>query len=149
MLWEVIGKDPTRPEAYCKLWNIYIKEKKFDKCIDLCEKAFLSENAIDENEYMYENNNHRTLIIILNTKVAMKAECYVISLQKLQYQYSINTTQPILLYYYGKYICLCKDITIRNHFLCSGIGALFEALRSCHKSRYGKIYVRIINCSIG
>jgi hypothetical protein len=59
--------------------------------------------------------------------------------QKLQYQYIVNTSQPILLYYYGKYICLCDTEDIRSHFLPSGISALSEALRSCYPLRHDKI----------
>ena len=53
LLWELIAKYPNRPEAYCKLWTIYIKEKKIDKCLDICERLFLDGSEFDDNEYMY------------------------------------------------------------------------------------------------
>ena len=51
-LWELMAKDPNRPEAYCKLWSIYIKENKIDKCLDICERLFLDGSEFDDNEYM-------------------------------------------------------------------------------------------------
>ena len=53
VLWELIAKDENRPEAYLKLSTIYIREKKVDKCLDLCERLFLDGNEFDANEYMY------------------------------------------------------------------------------------------------
>ncbi len=53
ILWELIYKDSNRPEAYCKLWTIYIREKKIDKCLDICERLFLDGNEFDDNEYMF------------------------------------------------------------------------------------------------
>eukprot|EP00826_Nyctotherus_ovalis_P060584 TRINITY_DN8518_c0_g1_i15.p1 TRINITY_DN8518_c0_g1~~TRINITY_DN8518_c0_g1_i15.p1 ORF type:complete len:401 (-),score=114.54 TRINITY_DN8518_c0_g1_i15:214-1416(-) len=66
---------------------------------------------------------------------------YPMAFQKLQYQYVMNTSQPILLYYYGKYICLCETEEIRRHFLASGISSLSEAMRSCYSGRHDKIRV--------
>ena len=51
----------------------------------------------------------------------------------------MNTSQPILLYYYGKYICLCDTEDIRSHFLASAISALSEAMRSCYRLKHDKI----------
>ncbi len=53
LLWELIGKDVNRPEAYCKLWRIYVKEKKYDKCLDICERLFLDGTEFDDDTYMY------------------------------------------------------------------------------------------------
>ncbi len=88
---------------------------------------------------------HRTAIVLLNAKSAMLGKYYLLAYQKLQYQYVLNTSQPIILYYYGKYICACTDETIRKHFICSGISALQECLRSCYSSRHGKIAVSIFS----
>ena len=52
VLWELIAKDENRPEAYLKLCTIYLREKKIDKCLDLCERLFLDGNEFDANEYM-------------------------------------------------------------------------------------------------
>lgn len=48
---ELIAKEPNRPEAYCKLWTIYWKEKNLEKCIEISEKLFLEGSEFDENEY--------------------------------------------------------------------------------------------------
>lgn len=71
----------------------------------------------------------------------MMKKNYLMAFQKLQYQYVMNTSQPILLYYYGKYICLCETEEIRSHFLASGISSLSEAMRSCYSARHDKIRV--------
>jgi len=137
ILWELISKDPNRPEAYFKLWTIYSRERKTEKCLDICERLFLDANEYDENEYM-------TAIILLNSKSAMLGKYFLLALQKLQYQYALSTVQPILLYYYGKYIIQSGDERIQKHFISSGISSLQECIRSCHISRHGKIYVFFI-----
>ncbi len=53
LLWELIGKNTNRPEAYCKLWSIYSKEGKMDKCLDICERLFLDGTEFDDDTYMY------------------------------------------------------------------------------------------------
>ncbi len=78
--------------------------------------------------------------MLLNAKSAMMGRHYLLAYQKLQYQYVLNTSQPILLYYYGKYICECDNELIRRHFQGSAISALQECLRSCHESRHGKVF---------
>lgn len=52
LLWELIAKDPCRPEAYCKLWKIYTAEKKYDRCLEICERLFLEGSEFDDNEYV-------------------------------------------------------------------------------------------------
>jgi len=51
LLWELIAKDPNRPEAYCKLWKIYTMEKKYDRCLEICERLFLEGTEFEDNEY--------------------------------------------------------------------------------------------------
>lgn len=53
MLWQLIGKNPSRPEAHFKLWAIYVQEKKYEKCMSLCDSMFFNASEIDDNEYMY------------------------------------------------------------------------------------------------
>ena len=103
----------------------------------------MSQNLMIMNTCILFYINNRTAIVLLNAKSALTKKNYLVAYQKIQYQYVINSNQPILLYYYGKYICSCDDQKILNEFLSSGISALSEALRSCHPSRQGKIYVRI------
>lgn len=52
-LWELISKNPNKPEAYFKLWAIYLKEKKIEKCIDICERLFIEISEFTEKEYAY------------------------------------------------------------------------------------------------
>jgi len=52
MLWQLITDYPSKPEAYLKLWSIYIKENKYEKCMSLCENILLNVNDIEDNEYM-------------------------------------------------------------------------------------------------
>jgi len=52
ILWELIVKDPNRPEAYCKLWKIYMSEKKYDKCLEVCSRLFLEGTEFEDSEYM-------------------------------------------------------------------------------------------------
>ena len=72
----------------------------------------------------------------------------LIAFQKLQYQYTIQTDMPILLYYYGKYIAQSGNATLRKHFLGSALSSLQECIRSCLPSRQGKIYVQIVKISL-
>ena len=51
-LWELINKNPNKPEAYCRLWTVYLKEKKLDKCIDISERLFIDGSEFAEKEYM-------------------------------------------------------------------------------------------------
>ena len=52
MLWQLIEKNPTKPEAYLKLLSIYMKEGKYEKCMGLCERILISSVDIHETEYM-------------------------------------------------------------------------------------------------
>ena len=51
-LWELINRDSDRPEAYFQLWRIYMNENKIDKCMDLCERAFLNIGEENNDEYL-------------------------------------------------------------------------------------------------
>ena len=53
LLWELIAKDPNRPEAYFKLCKIYMNENKTEKCLEICERLFLDVTEFDDNEYVY------------------------------------------------------------------------------------------------
>ena len=84
----------------------------------------------------------RTVIVLTYAKSYFLGKHFLFAYQRLQYQYALSTLCPVLLYFYGKYICLTENEIIQKRFLCSGISALQECLKSCHASRHGKIYVR-------
>jgi hypothetical protein len=52
MLWQLVTDNPNKPEACLKLWTIYIRENKYEKCMSLCESMILNANDIDDSEYM-------------------------------------------------------------------------------------------------
>ena len=74
-------------------------------------------------------------------KSLIKGKEDLIAFQKLQYQYTIQTDTPVLLYYYGKYIAQTANENLRKHFLGSALSSLQECVRACLPPRYAKIYV--------
>ncbi len=85
---------------------------------------------------------NRSVIVLTYVKSLIKGKYELIAFQKLQYQYTIQTDMPILLYYYGKYIAQSTNVNLRKHFLGSALSSLQECIRSCLPSRHTKVYVR-------
>ena len=133
ILRELIGKYPTRPEAYLKLWKVYWDLKKTEDAIDISEKLFIEGTE-------YEGDETMSVIVFIYSKSLISAHQDLLALQKLQYQYTMQSEIPVLLYYYGKAIAKCKNESLRSHFLGSALSSLQECIRSCLPYRHTKIY---------
>jgi len=133
VLRELIGKYPTRPEAYLKLWKKLYDTQKIDEAIDISEQLFIEGTDYEENDLV-------NVIVLVYSKSLMKGKHEIIAFQKLQYQYTIQTDMPILLYFYGKYIAQCENEKLRKHFLGSALSSLQECIRSCMPQRHIRVY---------
>lgn len=65
------------------------------------------------------------------------------ALEKLQFQYRIQTNIPMLLYHYAKTIAKAANLKSQCELIGSSLSCLQECLRSCLTARHGKIFVNI------
>eukprot|EP00826_Nyctotherus_ovalis_P043530 TRINITY_DN4595_c0_g1_i5.p1 TRINITY_DN4595_c0_g1~~TRINITY_DN4595_c0_g1_i5.p1 ORF type:complete len:407 (-),score=128.39 TRINITY_DN4595_c0_g1_i5:1287-2507(-) len=133
VLRELVTNYPGRPEAYLKLWALYVKMERLEDSIDIAERLF-----IEGTEYEGDEVTNVIVLCYVRSLIATKHE--LLAFQKIQYQYTIQTETPILLYYYGKFIAKCKDETLRKSFLGSALSSLQECIRSCLPHRHTKVY---------
>lgn len=133
VLRELIINYPGRPEAYLKLWTIYNKMKRIEDAIDIAERLFIEGTE-------YEGDEITNVIVLSYVRSLIVTGHDLLAFQKIQYQYTIQTETPILLYYYGKFIAKCQDDALRKNFLGSALSSLQECIRSCLPSRHTKVY---------
>jgi len=133
VLRELIVSYPARPEAYLKLWTFYTKAKRIEDSIDIAERLFIEGTE-------YEGDEITNVIVLSYVRSLIATGNDLLAFQKIQYQYTIQTETPILLYYYGKLIAKCKDDKLRKSFLGSALSSLQECIRSCLPSRHTKVY---------
>lgn len=88
-----------------------------------------------KSKYIYSNQacfENRLMITLIYAKSLFKQEDYIKAFTLLQLEYSKAPHYTSLLYLYGKYSVLSKQM----EFYGSAIGALEESLRSCLSSRH-------------
>jgi tetratricopeptide (TPR) repeat protein len=130
VLKELVRIEPTRPEAYIRLWLWHYRSMKtYEPAEDIIEQAFIK--ATDNETPIY-----RVLIYLMYAKTLFKRTKIRNALELLQRQYLEHPTYPIFLYHYGK-MCAKSEIT---KFAGIASDTLSECLRVCASDYHGGVW---------
>lgn len=130
VLKELVRIEPSRPEAYIRLWLWHYRSMKtYEPAEDIIEQAFIK--ATDN-----ETPTYRVLIYLMYAKTLFKRTKIRNALELLQRQYLEHPMYPIFLYHYGK-MCAKSEIT---KFAGIATDTLNECLRICASDYHGGVW---------
>ena len=125
---QIIDLEPSKIEGYLKLFQIYYKNKQYEKSIKILAEAALIVNDINNSFTFY-------LFTKYICKALVKVKNHFVALDLLQLLYIDNPYMISLLYYYAKII----NKTNEKSYFSNAISSLEECLISCNSDILSEI----------
>ena len=132
VLRDLIAQNPSKPEAYLRLWSYYWKKADYQRSMEVAEKVFIYGTE-------FESNEMKLIIMEIYAKSLLKVQENIRAFELWQHLYSVHTSMPIMLYKYAKAVYNAKS----SGFYGSALSALEECERTMVPSRLHTIYVSL------